>query len=210
MAISAPGTVPDSGGVKGCGARGKGESDVSHVSTPARTADLASDDLLLGFEAAEREVMRDVEMHVDVESDADCRRPRLLQSAGQRLARRHRDRVPDWVETRPGRWVGEFRAARAHRLPPDVAWEEVEHLRVVDMATDEVLEDGSAPESRGDDLVRRLDRVRDVRVQVTLKPKAPVVNQIETSQWAQHALEVRPLAPKVRWSELDSEGESEA
>ena len=78
-------------------------------------------------------------------------------------------------------------------------------MRVVDMATDEVLENGGAPESYGADPVRRLDRVRDVRVQVTLKPRPSVVTKAETSEWAQHALEVRPLAPRVKGSDTDSE-----
>ena len=105
-------------------------------------SDVGRPDSLSGFEAVAREVQSYDEESGEVEGDGDiCRRPRLFQSAGQCLPRRHRALDSEWIEVSPKRWIGEFKSARAHRLPPGVALGDVAHREVVDLVTDEVVED---------------------------------------------------------------------
>ena len=76
--------------------------------------------------------------------------------------------------------------------------------------SNEVVEDSVQASSKSGGSIQRLDRVRDIRVSVTLKEEPPAEVAPARTQWAERALEVRPIPSKVRWSELDSESESEA
>ena len=88
--------------------------------------------------------------------------------AGSR--RRHKKVESTWIEAEPCLWRAEIRSARAHRLPPGVGWSDVARRVTSDSRTEEVLEDTSEVGEllNQEFAVRRLDRVRDISVEVRL------------------------------------------
>jgi len=103
------------------------------------------------------------------EDIGEVRVPPMPLPSGSRRRQRRFD--PAWIEYRPRSWRAEIRSARAHRLPPGVGWSDVARRVTADMRTGEVLEDTSESGDllNQDFALRRLDKVRDIRVDVFLR-----------------------------------------
>ena len=103
------------------------------------------------------------------EGIGEVRVPPMPLPAGNRRRQRRFD--PAWVEHRPRSWQAEIRNARAHRLPPGVGWSDVASRVTTDMKTGEVLENTleSGDLLNQDFALRRLDKVRDIRVEVIIR-----------------------------------------
>lgn len=80
-----------------------------------------------------------------------------------------------WRQVSSTSWPGSFRAARAHRMPPGVKWQQVKERLTEDANTGEVIErlDADATPFSAATACRRLDRVRDVVTRVELRGEDP-------------------------------------
>ena len=143
----------------------------------------------------------DEEVGQGFDEDADdVRRPGVPQDAGRRRPRRGRSRGPEWVETGPRQWRGEFRNVRALRLPPGLTWSEVLECHATDAQTGEVI-DTRLDRQRPAEEIRRLDRVRDLRIVVVAK----AVEDENVDSWVRDVVRVRPIEKKARWSDIASD-----
>ena len=73
-----------------------------------------------------------------------------------------------WRQESLNSWSGEFKGARAHRLPPGVSWREVRERETTDARSGEVIERIVVPENVFSEAAagKKLDKVRDIRVLV--------------------------------------------
>ena len=120
---------------------------------------------------------------------------------------------------RDGRaWIGLFRGARAHRLPPGVRWEEVSTRKTRDISTGEIVEDHDAakapfaPAQAG----RKLDRVRDIETVVELlcatgraeRSGASVPEKYEaTGHFRDERFAPQNAPPRKSWADMISDEE---
>ena len=106
-------------------------------------------------------------------------------------------------------WVGAFSAARAHRLPPGVQWQEVLSRVTEDSSTGEVIE-----KTRLDDApfapaaaTRRLDRDRDIVTRVELRAElmteTPPLKMLAKRDRCM--TETPPTAKRLVWADAEYE-----
>ena len=135
---------------------------------------------------------------VAAEFDAEGRAQPTPLPAGSR--RRQRKFDPTWVECRPRMWRAEIRSARAHRLPPGVGWSDVERRVTTDWRTGELLEDTSEVGEllNKEFALRRLDKVRDIRIDVFLR-------DTREDQPNPHSIEWYHLKPHEKWEDIEYE-----
>jgi hypothetical protein len=102
-----------------------------------------------------------------------------------------------WRRAGERTWIGVFKGARAHRLPPGIGWQEVSARRTQDAASGEVLEDVETTRAPFSSAMagRRLDRVRDIETRVTLHSGPPPP--------------LPPPPPKPRWADICSDSDEE-
>ena len=97
-------------------------------------------------------------------------------------------------------WRAEIRGARAHRLPPGVGWSDVERRVTTDWRTGELLEDTSEVGEllNQEFALRRLDKVRDIRIDVFLR-------NTREDQPNSHSIEWYHLKPHEKWEDIEYE-----
>ena len=97
-------------------------------------------------------------------------------------------------------WRAEIRSARAHRLPPGVGWSDVARRVTTDSRTGELLEDTSeAGELLNQEFaLRRLDKVRDIRIDVFLRNMREENPKSHTMKWSH-------LEPQEKWGDIEYE-----
>ena len=115
-------------------------------------------------------------------------------------------------------WVGSFRAARAHRVPPGVKWQEVRARVTEDSSTGEVIESVNTDEIPFSSAMadRRLDRVREITTRVELRaeasPPTPQAARKPSQAAGDERLAGAPRPPRSRaaqlkWADMDSDRE---
>ena len=96
--------------------------------------------------------------------------------------------------------MGEFKGARAHRMPPDIGRNMLKGRTVTDMVTGETVEAAMGKDLDDEALTKRLDKVRDIRVTVYLYDKG-YKGMHDDVTWAEKAVHIRPLREGSRWSD---------